>query len=219
MTLTDLDRIAAELGHVQAGYAARLVAAIRSKVEDARAHAGKALTARLKDAPDGRPTVRIAAQSASYRAAVRRLDELLTYLTGPSRVSLDGLLRDAREALYRRAYDLHRDLVPEELRTANAEPTQARIREARGHPLHGLDLRIEMAAPMERAKVGLKAALHRAGAADTPPEMADDLLDAWGQRTTAALMQAAIRALGDAAVWADGEVRRDLVRPEFQEDG
>lgn len=219
MTLADLDRIARTLEAAHGQIAARLEPLVRTKVEDARAHAGKVLTQRLKDTPDGRPTARVAAQNRSLAAAQARLDELLTRLCGPSVTSLEGKLRDARERLYRLAFTLHTPLIPEEVRIApSPEPTQANLKVVRGFPLHGLDLRDEVGGAVASAGRTLRAAVHRAGGADTPAAQADDLFDGWEQSTIRSLMQVVSTVVGDAAVWCDGRAMRDLVHPEFREE-
>lgn len=198
---------------------AALLGRVASKVADARAHAGKAVTDALRTEADGRPTVRRANRSPSLAAALARLDELLDELAGPRSTSLDGLLRDAREAAYRAAFARWLPRVPERLRARKGPgPAAADLARARGLPLHGRDVRDELEGAVEAAKRWLRSAVVLAGSAGRSERSGVDLLDAWERSARTGLTRAVVLAEGDAEVAMDRLAGRDLVRPEFLDD-
>lgn len=210
-------RIARRLEIIRAEWARRLTDEIERKVSDARAHADRVLTVRLRDTPDGRATARVAASSRSFDAALKRLDELLTWLTGPSGASLNGKLREVRDQLYRRAYELHAPLVPEAVRIdLSPTPRSQDIRIVRGYPMHGLDLRDEIGGHVDRARIQLRGILTRAGDSEMTADRQDDLLDAWERQTRDSLSTAVLTALSDSMVWCESEARRDLIAQEYR---
>lgn len=218
MTLADLERVAREIDRERDAWAARLVPAVESRVSDARAHADRAITRALKATRDGRPTARRANRSPSFQAALNRLDELLAWLAGPSAVSLDGKVRDAREALYRLAFRLHRGLVPEGLWVSpDPRPTRANLDAIRAAAVHGLDPRAELAGPVGYAGRSLAAAVARAGAADATRSDEADHLDAWETRAAAAIRRSLLVILSDSAELANNEARDDMIHPVFLE--
>jgi hypothetical protein len=191
-----------------------IVSAIRAKVSDARAHAANAVTEALRATPDGRATIRKATRSRSFQAAMARLDELWTDLCGPSVASRDGKLRDAREAFYRKCFELWTPLIPQDMRAGADEPTAAAIA-ARTMVLHGYDLRIELAGPIGTAERNLQSAVVRAGNREATKRTSIDLLAGWEQSTRTSLEQSVRIALGDALIALDVQAGRDQVRPEF----
>ena len=219
MTLADLQRKAAALDALRADWARAILPAVGRTLDDARAHAERALTQALKAAADGRPTARRAARSPSFRAALHRLDELLEWLAGPSDVSLEGRVRDARERFYREAFRLNKPLVPDVLHvSADPQPTQQNLRLVRGALIHGLDLRRELSGPFDQAKRALAAAVAQAGQRSTPGHAEADLLDAWRRRSGDAIAAAVLRCLSDSLEFADTESARDLIHPDYFEE-
>ena len=194
----------------------KALALIKAKVQDARAHASKAVTESLKQTPDGRPTARKARRSPSSQAAAKRLDELLDALAGPSVSGLNqGLIRDAREALYREAFDRWKVDIPEGLRRSLESPTLAAIAAARGLILHGYDLRSELSTTFDAQKTRLAAATVLAGSRGATSTTKVDLLGHWELAATNEISRVVALALGDSAVALDRIAGRDLVRPEL----
>jgi hypothetical protein len=219
MTPADVESIRAALEAVAAGWLRRAVEKIDAKVSDARAHAANALTERLRAEADGRPTIRLGAKSRSFAAALARLDELLIALVGPSEVSLAGLVRDAREDLYRHAFALHREHVPSELHIRpDPEPTAANVVLIRTTPIHGKDPHAELMRPFGVARSGLKATLGLAGSSDATRARQGDLLAVWERRTRDALAQAVEGLLSDSLVYTDREAMSDIIHDDFKDD-
>lgn len=159
--------------------AAEAAELVRRKLGDAAAHAARAATQALRDAPEGRATVRKAESSPSFRAALRRLDELLDDLVGPRKDSLTGLLRDARAGFYRDAFAWIAPYLVEGVHRDGLGPSKAGEAVARGAVLHGYDLRSEFAGPIETAKRGLLVWAALAGSRATARKAVDGLLDDW----------------------------------------
>lgn len=217
MNLPDLDTLTADVDRLRASWASRVVDRVVEMVGDARVHAGNALTDRLADAADGRPTAGIAWQHRSAQAAVRKIRGLHDWLCGPTARSLDGTLRDFREAAYRRAFNLHRAHVPDSIRVSpDPRPKAANIAVVRGYPLHGLDLRLEIGALIERALRQLRGTLTRAGSSQVSSSQQRDLLNSWEQVTADSLTRAALTSLSDSMVWVISESRDDQVDPQFR---
>lgn len=222
LTLADLDRKDAAQALRLKVWIGRAGELIDKKVSDAEAHAVKALTATLTATPEGRATARRATRHPSAKAAVARLEALWAALAGPSRSSLDGLIRDARESLYRDALRHWAALMPGEwLRPAPFDPARpgaALVNRVRGFPLHGLDLRDEIGGRMEPTIRGLKAALAAAGSRGLSGRQGPDLIHAWATRAKDSLFTAVRIALSDSAVFADRLAGRDVCRPEVLDD-
>jgi hypothetical protein len=214
MTPADVTAIRAALEAVAAGWLRRAVEKIDARVSDARARAANALTERLRAEADGRPTIRLGAKSRSFAAALARLDELLTALAGPSEVSRRGLVRDAREDLYRHAFALHREHVPAELHVRpDPEPTAANVVLIRTTPIHGKDPHAELMRPFGVARSGLKATLGLAGSSDATRARQGDLLAAWERRTRDSIARSVEGLLSDSLVYADSEALSDVIHP------
>jgi hypothetical protein len=187
---------------------------INSKVADARAHAEKAVTETLKAKQDGRATLRHANRSPSLAAAMARLDELLDDLAGPSSTSLQGILRDGREAIYREAFARWLPQIPPELLVRpDPEPTAAAIAAARGVVLHGRDLRSDIGAVVATAQQRLRSAVVLAGSAGGTV----DQLGAWEQSARQQLSRAVQLAWGDAAIALERMAGADLIHPDHIE--
>ena len=171
---------------------------VRGKVDDAAAHAARSITQRLKARDDGRPTARQAAQSPSYAAAGNRLDELRAALVGPSRGSLDGLLRDAREAFFKQAFELWKPHLDPAWYRLDAEPTRAGINTVRGAVIHGYELDQEMAGVFEDAARTLKVSINLAGGQAVSAKRADDLIELWRRQAGDRIARKAAESLGSA---------------------
>ncbi len=218
MTIKELDAKSAALELVRLRWEQRLLTRVRSKVDDAHAHAVKGLTKRLKETADGRASLRHLGQSPSYQAAVERLNELWAWLVGPTQTSLKGKVRDAREAFLKEASWLWHPLVPEEIRSRSEHfPTQAEIRMIRAAAIHGSDPRKVLEGPILTAQRSLKAALEQAGQRSTPGRVEDDMLEAWRNRTTGSLSQTVTILLNDSVEYADTEAGRAMIHPDYME--
>lgn len=189
---------------------------IDRKLDDAEAHGVKALTDALKTTPDGRPTVRRAAQSRSYKAAANRLDELLEALAGPAVNSLTGLIRDAREAFYISSFASWLPFIPEHLwAVPDPKPTQNALIDVRRIVLHGYELREELATPVMRAKRSLLAALGQAGLRSTPDHVAMEILAGWRLRAGGSLKQVVATVLSDSQARADVIADRNIIHSKY----
>jgi hypothetical protein len=191
---------------------ARLVRAaselIAGKLDDAHAHATKALTDALKATPDGRATIARVRRSPSYAAALVRLDEL-----GAALVMLCG---DAREAEYRRAYAEWGESLPAEVlrpRLDPANPPIALVARCSALVWHGTTLQAEFRGQTDPIKRRLLAALTLAGGRAATPRGGADLLRGWRTAAEGALLRTAAAALNDSLVLADRLAGRDVIDP------
>lgn len=218
MTLDDLQHKSDVLEALRLDWSRKILPVVESKLEDALAHAERSVTQTLKDAADGRATARRANRSPSFQAAQTRLDELLEWLAGPSVDSLKGRVRDAREAFYKRAFALHKPLIPTELLVSpDPEPTAEGIRLIRGAHIHGLDLRRELAGPIETAQRNLTAAVAQAGRRSTDARVETEILGTWHRQALNAIRSAVLRVLADSVEYADTEAGTDLIHPDYLE--
>lgn len=218
MTLDDLARKSDALESLRREWSTAVIPMVESKLEDAHAHAERAVTQTLKATADGRPTARKANRSPSFQAAVARLDELLDWLAGPSANSLRGRVRDAREAFYRKAFGLHLPMIPAELHVSpHPEPTFANLRLIRGALIHGVDLRKELEGPIATAKRQLTAAVASAGQRAATARDSSDILETWHKQSVAAIRTAVLRVLSDSVEFADTEAGTDLIHPDYLE--
>lgn len=185
---------------------------IADKVSAARDHALAALTGTLKNAPDGRDTARKVRNSPSRDAAHARLAELLDRLAGPSVVSNEGLIRDAREAFWVESAAAWRSLVPDPFRRPGwTGPSAADLSQARRLVVHGFELRQWVAGPVARARHRLDATLTAAGRSDRPRGDAARLVETWARQTRRAIAANVRLALGDSAVAIDPLAGQSLV--------
>lgn len=180
MTIADLDKMEGALAARLGPWLAKADKVIRSSVADAHAHAAKAITDTLRTTPDGRPSARKVDRSPSYQAALTHLDDLQCRLIGPSKDSLDGLLRDARAAFYVDSIKLWLPHIPEKYR-ASAEPAPTKIVERffRGAIIHGYRLDQELSPDVQRTKDHLFASVNSAGRGGSSQRTARSYLDTW----------------------------------------
>lgn len=219
MTDADLHAIAGALEAERARWAERLLALVDRALDDAHAHATRAVTETLRRTPDGRATIRRANRNPSYQAALGRLGELWTRLAGPSTASLRGQVRDAREAFYRLAFRLHTPHIPESVRVApDPLPTARNVDLVRGAAVHGYDPRKELEKPIADAARQLSAAVALAGSRDADGPQGADQLRAWHDRSRRAIGQAVLSLLSDSVEFANTEAMADLVHPDYRAD-
>lgn len=194
---------------------------VRDAVTKATAHAVIALTDVLCNTTPGRATLAKVKQSRSYQSACNDLDALLVTMAGPSVRSLDGKLRDAREALYRSAFAWWLGYLPEShAMPADSVPTDERIKQIRGLVQHGYELKAEFGGQTERAKANLMSVLERASKPGILSTVAPALIRGWGVTTTDTLILAVQTILGDASVAVESISLVDAIRPEFRpQDG
>lgn len=217
--MTSLDAVERRQLKSLDGWTREAFAVVDAKVADAQAHLGTALTDTLKRTADGRPTLRRAVKSPSAQAAVNRLDELWTALAGPSVRSLEGLLRDAREAFYRESFAAWKPEIPDWLYVSpDPEPTVANVGRVRGAVLHGYDLRHELGGPILRAKASIAPTLTMASRRSNPRHVATEILTTWGRKTRDAIRTTTRLALSDSQIMADVMAGRDLIHPDHLDD-
>lgn len=171
---------------------------IRARVEDASSHAVRAVSRKLLDTEDGRQTYKAVKKSRQYLAAISRLYELQAALAGPSEVSLDGLIRDAREEFLRNAYTAWGPALSGPYFKLAAQPSAEAIRAARGAPVHGMELRHELDGSFDVSIRALRQAIAAASLAGATPEMSQKTIDAWEQSTAMRITNAVITALSDS---------------------
>lgn len=219
MTSYDLDRRSARLARSLGPWVKRAGERIEAVLETASAHASKAVTDTLKRMPDGRPTYRRVGMSPSYNAALSRLDELLEWLAGPSSSSLEGFVRDFREAMYRESFASWKPFIPVEYRvTAEPGPTSANVRSARGMVLRTGELRTELAGAFGAVKRSLRAALAVAGRRAATDARAADVLETWAAKSRSSLTRSVTRIMSDSQMEADTRAGRDMVHPDHLDD-
>lgn len=218
MTLKDLQAKSEALEALRLDWSRKILPTVESKLEDALAHAERAVTQTLKATADGRATARRASRSPSFQASLSRLDEILEWLAGPSVDSLKGRVRDAREAFYKRAFALHKPLIPTMLLVSpDPEPTAEGVRLIRGALIHGLDLRRELSGSIETAKRNLTASVALAGSRSTDSRTETEIIETWHKQSLGSIRTAVLRVLSDSVEFADTEAGADLIHPDYLE--
>lgn len=203
MTLLDLVRISDELEAIRAGWEARILTTVEQRLVDAQAHAARALAERSAGRTKG--------AREALALALDRVDSIRIELAGDSDESLTGLIRDAREDLYREAFTLHREVFPVEYRVADPTPTRPNIELVRAAMIHGYDPFTELERPI------LETRRHLSITAGTVT-MNNLALSTWHKQSLSALTHVVRTLLNDSTEYADGEARRDLTAPEFRSE-
>jgi len=191
---------------------------IDRKVDDAEAHAVKALTTTLKTTDEGRATIRKVTQSRSYQAAVDRLWELHQSLAGKSIDSLSGLIHDAREEFLAQSFAAWAGSIDPESIRASTEPTQAESKGIRRTALHGQTLYEEIGWRVENVIRHLSAAVAQAGNRDFGSRESILIIESWSIRAKRAIGSTVRLALSDSAVLADTAAQWLLIKPELRDD-
>jgi hypothetical protein len=191
MTLDDLEKMEGRLLARLLPWAMKARKLIDSHVEDAKAHASNALTATVKDAPDGRPTVRKLDKSRSTLAATGHLDTLEN--------DLGELVRDSRAAFYVGSIGLWLPFIPEENRIANADKPSGPIeRIMRDAVISGYTLEMRLGPAIATAKRTLSAQLNMGGASGSSDRQSGTRLTTWATQTSASLGKTAESILSDS---------------------
>lgn len=194
---------------------AKGVKLVSSKLDDARAHAEKAVTDTLRSTRDGRPSLAMVRANPSYRAALRRLDELWEMIGGPSVTSLQGFVQDASVAFYEDAREHWWDLIDPDFRVATNAITDAQRNHVRGLLWHGLPIRQDFEPVMRRTRNSLVAALHLAGSTTATKQTGYMAIHTWHDQATSRLMSRIGLAISDANVRADQQAMRDTISPQW----
>jgi hypothetical protein len=205
MTSRDAERIAAQMDARMRPWVAKAVTLIR----------GNAITETLRNTPDGRATARKATNSPSYVAATKRLHELADALAGPSKTSLEGLIRDARADFYREAFKLWTPIIPENLRNPKATPTQKGEDAARGAIILGRDPRLDLVGLADDSERSLFAAVNLAGRKSANDRLVKDLLDTWRDRVAQRFVNQVAMMLSDSDTSIHYVVGRLMIKPEL----
>jgi hypothetical protein len=164
---------------------------IDSHVGDAKAHAVNALTATVRDTPDGRPTVRKLEQSRSAQAAIGHLDTLLA--------DLDELVRNARASFYVGSIHLWIPFIPEDQRATNADkPSGAVERIMQDAVISGYTLAMRLDPAIATAKRTLLAQLNMGGTSGASDRQSDVRLKTWATQSSASLGKTAESILSDS---------------------
>jgi len=156
----------------------KITAKVDRRFADAEAHAARALTARLDDARDGRPTAAVLGQSLSFRAALARIDDAAGAV-------IEGI-QAARRDLYRLAYRSHAEYLAAWDETSGEDPVRppgatlvankADVRAVGSAVLFGRTPLQQMSGRAEAARATLKAAMVRAGVKAVTQREAEDLI-------------------------------------------
>lgn len=177
-------------------------------IDDATAHAERALTKVAREARAGKPTLVLIRAGRSYNAALERIRETTD--------DLRGIVGEARERFYGIAYvGWVACLDPQWLRPG-ARPTQERASFVRGLALHGYPLDAEL----RNACEALERSLEQAIALASTPGLTQDpggVVEGWDQRSRASLRSLSERLIDDSWVAADRAAGRDCLRPELLE--
>lgn len=191
MTLDDLEKMEGRLLARLLPWAVKARAKISSHVDDAKAHASNALTATVRDTPDGRATVRKLDKSRSASAAAGHLDTLET--------DLGELVRDARSAFYEGSIKLWLPFIDEEHRVDHADkPSKAVERIMRDAVISGYTLEMRLTPAIATAKRTLSAQLNMGGASGSSDRLASMRLATWATQTSASLSKTAESILSDS---------------------
>lgn len=195
----------------------RCTTLIRSTMDNAAAHALNAITETLRRTPDGRATDRKAVRSRSFVAAIAQLDGLVSELAGPSSSSLDGLIRDAREAFYRDSFGMWKGVIPEATWVSpDAQPTMIGVARMRGVHIHGADVRIDIASAIGTAKDDLRRSVNAAAGTDSLRSSAGDRLATWKRMKGDSLVRAVSLELSDSDMIAHTQSGIDLVHEKYR---
>lgn len=147
--------------------------------------------------------------------AAARLRELHEHLAGESAESLRGVIRDAREALYRKAAALHFPTIPAEYRGRDTpEPTEPQRASFRALIAHGYDPYSYLANTFKAAEAKLIALSRSPAVAQHPAPT----LTAWADEVDRNLRTAVRTLLVDSAEQADVIAGRELLNPELVDD-
>jgi hypothetical protein len=191
VTLDDLEKMEGKLLARLLPWAFKARKLIDSHVEDAKAHAVNALTATVRDTPDGRATVRKLDKSRSATAATGHLDTLED--------DLSELVRDARSAFFESSIGLWLPFIPATNRSdLSAGPVKAVDRIMRDAVISGYTLEMRLGPAIATAKRTLSAQLHMGGASGSSDKQSDTRLKTWATQTSASLGKTAESILSDS---------------------
>lgn len=196
----------------------KIDAVIKARVDDAQAHAERALTKAAIEAQAGRPTLRRIDWSPSYGAACNRLGEMVDALTGPSSVSTDGLVRDAWAAAYTWSRGDWRSRLDPSILTSREEPSRDEIRQARTVILLGYDARGYLLPTVDGVSSRLRALLVSLALPTLSDRDRLDPLAHWGASTATTLSMRAAMLVKTGAFYLDRIAGRNVVRPELLHD-
>jgi hypothetical protein len=191
MTLDDLEKMEERLLARLLPWAFKARKLIDSHVEDAKAHASNALTATVRDTPDGRATVRKLGKSRSATAAAGHLDTLED--------DLAELVRDARAAFYADSIRLWLPFVEEGYRIPKAsEPNKQVERIMRDAVISGYTLEMRLSPAIATAKRTLAAQLNMGGASASNDRLTATRLTTWATQTSASIGKTIESILSDS---------------------
>ena len=190
---------------------AKLIRArIQTGLDDAAAHAFRALTQVLKDATEGRPTIAAVRQSRFYLAAISRLNELHDALV--------PMFTEARTEFYIVAYRDWWAITPPETRRFNTGVVpQTYITAYVNSILHGLTVTDTVWKPVRNAQEQLEQTLTIAGSRATPDRQAEGLVKAWEDRASNTISQVCQTLVQDSVYRALYVAGRDVHKAELLE--
>ncbi len=217
MTLADLDKMEAALARRLLPWISDATDLIVREVRAAEDHAHKALTDALRQTDDGPRTARRFQRSASYQAAINRLQSLQAALIGEKADSLDGLIRDARAAFYFDSITLWTPHVEPEYRiTPEPAPTQASERLMRAAIVHGYDLSREVGPAIEAIRTHLFAVMNQASRRRQPRDDGVKLITLWANQSRDRLAKKAAQVLSDSDKAVHEATGWLILKPEYR---
>jgi hypothetical protein len=191
MTLDDLEKMEEKLLARLLPWVFKTKKLIDRRVDDAKAHSSNALTATVKDTPDGRATVRRLDKSRSANAALDHLDTL--------EADLGELVRDARSAFYEGSIKLWLPFIPESNRIENADkPSGAVDRIMRDAVISRYTLDMRLGPAIATAKRTLSAQLNMGAVSGSSDRKSNTGLSTWAVMTTASLGKTTESILSDS---------------------
>jgi hypothetical protein len=194
-----------------ARYTKQIQQAVAGKIADAGAHASKALTDTLDATAEGRPTAAKVRRSASYQAAISRLDELLD--------SLVKIVESCRVDTYAQAYGFWFDYHAHKMRRgSDSTPPRPLVERCRTTMIHGYTVRRFLQGPLDRASTQLLPTLTVAGNRAVSTRDAKDSIRRWQETNASAIMKNAVAAVIDSQTMSDRRAGRDTIKRELLHD-
>lgn len=178
--------------------------AIKTRIEDARAHAERSL---------GR--ARYPGQSRiQVETALQRLWELQECLVGSGPESTRGIVQDARADFYRRAFGSWSIMIPPECLDPRVGSTRHNEDVCRKLTLFGLTLLAEVSPAFLSAENSLRTTLHAADRME--PTQQRESLDLWENKARNAIQSKIEGMLSDSEVAITEMVGQSMIRVEMR---
>jgi hypothetical protein len=191
--------------------------AIDTQIENARAHAEKGMTRVVVNAEEGRSTWRSLNRQKSAQAAQKRLGELRLHLVGSGKMSLYGLVQDARAEFYVQSFD-HWRAQPgfDKILDPSVVPTVSGARKHRGLIIHDMSPFQEIAPVFLSISDALTRAMNAAAVQGLTDKQQDAIFSQWENKAKERLKMKAKEMLSDSQIRILGDVGRSMVREDMR---